>query len=505
MRARREALRALAQLPAEMRWPILIALSDPVWRVRRDAVKVLLAWHHEDPGLLGKLRARLAQLGQEDARTAGAVKYLEFLATPGAEPPPRPVSVTAAEEPWRGAAWWDDDPPVLLENLRHLTEAQVRADLALLPGLLTLLDGRPVWPYLRGVFHFVVAALERFGEPDHLAAAVRLLDEPRRPWVAEWIHPLLDRMTPEHRRMLREGADPPGQPGPPVRAMRPPSPPEPEVTLGRLRSWEVPPSLPHARPLGKTGLVVSPLGLSGRYSLPERGFRAAIDAGVNLFFWEPGYDAQTRCWQRLAPSLRDRLVVVAGSFAADARSVRRDLEQALRLLQVPRLGVFLLFWVRSPGRLREETLEALAEAREEGLVTAVGLSTHLRPLAVEAVRDGWDVVMVRHSLAHRGAEEELFPLAHEAGAGVLTFSSLCYGRLPQAPRPTPADCYRYSLSQRGVSACLTAPRDLDQLRHNLQVLACPTLDPQEQAALWPSGDAVYRQHRAFVGWLRSRS
>src|SRR5207302_467925 len=142
------------------------------------------------------------------------------------------------------------------------------------------------------------------------------------------------------------------------------------------------------RPLGTTGLAVAPLGLSGRYGLPERGFREAMEAGVNLFFWEPGYWTQTACWQRLAPSVKERLVVVAGSFAADPRAVRRDLDEALGLLRVPRLGVFLLFWVRSPGRLAEETLEALAEAREAGLVGAVGLSTHLRPLALGAVRDG---------------------------------------------------------------------------------------------------------------------
>src|SRR5262249_31320723 len=149
--------------------------------------------------------------------------------------------------------------------------------------------------------------------------------------------------------------------------------------------------------------------------------------------WEPGYRSQTRCWQRLPASLKERLVVVAGSFAADARSVRCDLHHALQSLGVSRIAVFLLFWVRSQARLAEETLEALAELREEGLVQSVGLSTHLRPLAVQAVRDGWDVVMVRHSLAHRGAEGELFPMAAKEGTGVIVFSSLCYGRLPKAP------------------------------------------------------------------------
>jgi aryl-alcohol dehydrogenase-like predicted oxidoreductase len=257
---------------------------------------------------------------------------------------------------------------------------------------------------------------------------------------------------------------------------------------------------------------VAPLGLSGRYALPEAGFRLAVEAGVNLFFWEPGYATQTRFFQGLSASEKERLVVVAGSFAATPGAVRRDLAETLRRLHLERLGVFLLFWVRSPARLDEEMLEVLDDCRAAGMVQSVGLSTHLRALATGAVRDGWDVVMVRHSLAHRGAEDEVFPSAVCAGTGVITFSNLCYGRLLRDPesgpapprRPTPAECYRYSLSQPGVTACLSAPRDLAQLRHNLAVLESPTLDADTCAALRPFGAAVHAHQRLFAECLRSR-
>jgi aryl-alcohol dehydrogenase-like predicted oxidoreductase len=606
VRLRREAIRALGKLPAQARWPLLTALSDPVWRVRHDAVRFLCSWQREASDLLAQIRVRVE--GNESPLVAGALRYLQFLTTPGMEPPPRS---TPGEpwEPWRRASWWDDDPPVLEQNLRHLTRQQVRADLALFPGLLTLQDGRPVWPHLQGIYRFTVTALERFGSAEHLTAALALLDEPRLPQTGLWVGRLFARLTPERceelaawvlqhpsraispllwalekrqnvtdddpdpelrclcARALAEPAvidpalqsclerlqrDPDHrvramalthsraeelwqQPGQETswhvlaraaeilghsleeiapagyQAMRPLTRgrTQEERSPARLREWAAP-AVAQPRSLGRTGLVVSPLGLSGRHELPERGFREAIEAGINLFFWEPTYRRQTRCWQQLSASAKEPLVVVAGSFAVDARSVREDLEQALHLLHVPRVGVFLLFWVRSRGRLAEETLETLAELRESGLVGAVGLSTHLRSLAAEAVADGWDVLMVRHSLAHRAAETEVFPLACKEGTGLITFTGLCYGRLPQAPeapsarrsRPTPAECYRYSLSQPGVTACLSAPRDLEQLRHNLQVLQNPTLTPEEMTVLRPWGDAVYRQHRAFVTWLR---
>jgi aryl-alcohol dehydrogenase-like predicted oxidoreductase len=535
VRVRRECLRGLAQLAPDQRWPILAALSDPVWRIRQAAVLHLLAWERETPGLVAQVRHRCAE---DNSLIVGALRYLEFLASPQQVPPPRSTPV---EPPFRQASWWDDDPPVLLRNLRNLTDGELRSALPLLPALLTLQDGRPVTFAITGVHRLVADTLCRLGQQNHVAAALALFDEPRRPGMEQWASRLgaasirkdisdEGEEVPAHIRrsqeLTREQAEvlwlqperetswlalkraaellekPLTDIAPALPWGRRPSRLAASDEMRPALRWQLPDTLASNRPLGQSGLMVSRLGLSGRYGLPERGFQEAIEEGVNLFFWEPGYHTQTHVWQLLPPALKDRLVVVSGSFQADARSIRRDLESTLRALRVERLGVFLLFWVRSAGRLDEETLEELEQIRHEGLVQAVGLSTHLRPLAVQALRDGWQVLMVRHSLAHRGAEEHILPMAHELGTGLLTFSALCYGRL--LGRVRAADCYRYSLSQPGVSACWMAPRTLEQLRENLEVLRQPAFDVDQIAELRRHGDARYREHRAFVEWIRSR-
>src|SRR5262249_52781182 len=43
----------------------------------------------------------------------------------------------------------------------------------------------------------------------------------------------------------------------------------------------------HPRLLGPDALPVSPVGISGHYGLPVEGFVRAVEAGVNLLFWEP--------------------------------------------------------------------------------------------------------------------------------------------------------------------------------------------------------------------------
>jgi aryl-alcohol dehydrogenase-like predicted oxidoreductase len=289
------------------------------------------------------------------------------------------------------------------------------------------------------------------------------------------------------------------RPSAPRRAQGSASPRPPEVAP--RASW---------RPLGGTGLQVSPLVLSGVHELSPGSLAEAHEAGVNAFFWEPRYTWLTR-YLRMGPSLRDGLVVVAGSYHSGARALRRDVEAALRLLRTDRLDVFLLFWVRSRERLAEEDFLALERLRAQGKVRAFGFSTHHRELALEALRQHpWPVVMTRHSAAHPGAEAALFPEALARGTGVLTFTATCYGRLlrpapgapAEAPLPSAVDCYRYSLTQPGVSACLCAPRNHRELRENLEVLARPWMMPDTLGAMRAHGERVRARNQQFNTLVR---
>lgn len=265
---------------------------------------------------------------------------------------------------------------------------------------------------------------------------------------------------------------------------------------------------PNARRLGRDGPRVAPVGVSGHYGLPVEGFVRAIEAGVNLMFWEPSYQTMTRFFARLPPVDRASIHLIAGTFEADGGRVRRDAERALRALGVERLGVFLVFWVRSWSRVPDEVTEVLRSLRDAGTVAAFGLSTHSRAFAVEALGAGWDPLMVRHSAAHRGAEAVVFPTAQARGTGVVTFNNTCYGRLLAGPDGLipphrAADCYRYSLAQPGVAACLTAPATLDELDANLEALRHPELPPERAAALRAAGDSVYREDSVFRRLVRS--
>ena len=100
----------------------------------------------------------------------------------------------------------------------------------------------------------------------------------------------------------------------------------------------------------------------------------------------------------------------------------------------------------------------------------------------------------------------MLPCALKRGVSVVTFNNTCYGRLlrPREGRaPTAADCYRYSLLQPGVTACLSAPADLAQLDETLSVAADPALPPERLGWLLEHGAEVYREETNFRRTIRA--
>ncbi|MDY3554560.1 HEAT repeat domain-containing protein [Gemmata sp. JC717] len=261
-------------------------------------------------------------------------------------------------------------------------------------------------------------------------------------------------------------------------------------------------NLVRPRQIGPGGPVVSPLGVSGHYGLPVEGYLRAAEQGVNLFFWEPNYVTLTRFMTRLSPADRRGVHVLVGTFEADPVKIRKDVERALRNMKLERISIFLIFWTQSWQRITPDVRAELDRLKADGLVQVYGLSTHNRGIARDAIIEGWNPVMVRHSAAHRKAETEVLPFARERGISVLTFNNTCYGRLLD-PSFRPSDCFRYTLNTPGVSACFTAPSNLEYLEENLDALRNPELADEVREKLLKRGAWMYREDTVFRKTVRA--
>jgi len=540
---RRAALKAVATLAEEKRWGVLSAADDPHWRVRHQLTLQLLAWGEDGKGQ-SEILDRLTRLATEP-RAAGVLTYLATKWNVGANIDVNTIAeITTAIEPEELAIhqqpWWDWDGAVLLRQIELLPSAEQKAMLNFSAELLTHNNER-----LRT---FVLRKLKRDGTDAQLVQAASLLAKPRYLGCRELLAMISS--LPEERQpritALKSITPPPISPTQ-VRATALTTATAAEILASPQKetSWRVlaeaaricktplwkltpetawsPPEL--VKPTEQSielssclsikekhstvlhGTEISPLGLSGHYGLPPEGFGEAFETGVNVMFWEPNYSTMTAFYRRLSAADRRRIQLTIGTFEATPQRIRADVDRALRTLGIEQISMFLLFWVRSWQRISDEVLAEIESLTQFGKIAAHGLSTHNRTLAMQAMERDWNPVMVRHSAAHRGAEEAVFGHAVQHDVKLITFNNTCYGRLLQSdgenPPPTAADCYRFSLSQPGVSLCWTAPSTCEQLRDNLKAMTEPELPPHRREALIAQGANVYAEDKLFERCVRA--
>jgi len=232
------------------------------------------------------------------------------------------------------------------------------------------------------------------------------------------------------------------------------------------------------RPLGRSGLQVSPLCFGGNvfgWTADEAtSFRlldAFVDAGGNLIDtansysrWVPGHqggESETVIGRWIARRGRHDDVVIATKVGSDMglgdKCLRRDYiiqaaDESLRRLQVEAIDLYQSHWDDEKTPF-EETLDAYARLIEQGKVRAIGASNLTPERLAQALamspREGlprYDTLQPLYNLYDRAAfEGPLQELCLREDIGVITYYSLAAGFLTGKYR-SDAD---YAKSARG--------------------------------------------------------
>ncbi len=250
------------------------------------------------------------------------------------------------------------------------------------------------------------------------------------------------------------------------------------------------------RPLGDTGIEVSPLGLGtvkiGRnqqvkyptgFEIPddeavERLLWLTRELGINLIDTAPAYGTSQERLGKLLPGPRDRWVVVSkvGEIFENGRSrfdfghahTLASVEQSLKQLRTDYLDCVLIHSDGDDLRiLREEgVVDALELLKEKGLIRSHGISSKTVEGGLEALRR-LDVVMATANLEY-DEERPVFEAAARAGKGVLVKKGLQSGHVPGVEGVRAA--MRHVFSLPGVSSMIVGTINPDHLRQNVEIV-----------------------------------
>jgi aryl-alcohol dehydrogenase-like predicted oxidoreductase len=255
-------------------------------------------------------------------------------------------------------------------------------------------------------------------------------------------------------------------------------------------------------PLGRTGLMVSRIGLGASYPAPTSAYERAFERGINYFYWGSRRSPlMGDALRGLLPRHRDDIVLCLQSYARFGWMLRQSVEKGLRDLAVDRCEVLLLGWHNSAPSRR--VIDAAMALRDEGKIGHVAMSGHKRTL-FPTLRDDerYGIWMVRYNACHRGAETEVFPsLAGRAPAqrpGLMTYTTTRWGQLCD-PKRTPAgertpsgsDCYRFALSRPEVDLVMAGPGSDEQMDQAIAALEAGAMSEDELTWMRRVGDHIY--------------
>jgi len=258
------------------------------------------------------------------------------------------------------------------------------------------------------------------------------------------------------------------------------------------------------RPLGSTGLMVSPLGLGtvklGRdqgvkypsgFTIPDDQIarmllNQARQLGINLIDTAPAYGTSE---ERLGPLLRgqrqDWVIVskVGEEFEAgqsrfdfSAAHTRFSVERSLKRLETDFIDLVLVHSDGNDLHILEHTdvYQTLAELKAEGKIRGFGFSGKTVAGGLKALETG-DCAMVTYNLNEQ-TEREVLDYAAQHGKGVLVKKALASGHACLGPGVDPVRAsFQLLFGHPGVASAIVGTINPLHLSHNVATAAAVIL------------------------------
>ena len=193
--------------------------------------------------------------------------------------------------------------------------------------------------------------------------------------------------------------------------------------------------------LGKTDLMVSRIGFGGiPIQKPSEDDAITIvnnclDLGINFFDTSRVY---TTSEERIGKALsihREEAIIATKTVSRTAEKISEDLETSLKHLGTNYVDLYQFHNVSTQDDLKAVIapgglLDFVREAKEEGKVRHIGITSHRLDVAKAAVKaDCFETIMVALNFVNTEAADELLAMAKEHDTGVIIMKSMAGGML----------------------------------------------------------------------------
>lgn len=297
-----------------------------------------------------------------------------------------------------------------------------------------------------------------------------------------------------------------------------PTSPSPVTATAQRLSAPLP-----SRSLGRTQMTVPILGLGGSASpLSRTGAEAeaiaiierAYESGIRYFDTAANYGPSEERLGKVLPAVRSEVMIATKTNHRDRDRAWRQLEQSLQRLQTDFIDLWQFHAITHDWDVdtlldpRQGAIKAAEEAREQGIIGAIGVTGHNNPdIFVKALTQyPFDTALIPINAADRHTPkpfiDTVLPVAQQHNTGIIAMKVPAYGRLFQpGVLNGMAEAIGYTLSQPQVHCCIIAVDTLEQLAENIAAArAFQTLSADALSNIEQRTATVWQNASFFRGW-----
>ncbi|MGE5486947.1 MAG: aldo/keto reductase [bacterium] len=240
------------------------------------------------------------------------------------------------------------------------------------------------------------------------------------------------------------------------------------------------------RTLGKTGLKVTSVGFGCMVTSDASVVSRAVDMGINYFDTARVYGGGNN--ERMVASAikgaRNRLIISSKSRATTAAEAREHLDTSLKELGTDHLDIWYMHFRDEPGSITDELVAVWEDAKKQGKVRFIGVSTHNPNAIVDRVLQvgKFDVVLSVYNFAVGSANDAAYERLSKAGIGLVAMKVMAptsratgYGRSHGDRTKVPGGALaalKWVLRNKNFVA-IPSMTDADQLIENFRAMSEP--------------------------------
>jgi aryl-alcohol dehydrogenase-like predicted oxidoreductase len=241
------------------------------------------------------------------------------------------------------------------------------------------------------------------------------------------------------------------------------------------------------RPLGKTGMEVTILGLGGEGILRTFGheeeaisvIQRAIDLGITYFESARAYAGSESYYGMALKDRRREIFLASKSHERTADGALKYLETTLNTMKTSYLDLWMIHDVRTPKDLDlifgpKGAIKAFEAARRNKLARFIGISGHRNPTILSRALDlfPFDTVLIPVNPAephYWSFLTDVLPKAQGKGMGILGMKTLSRGVVIKIFGAESVENFlRFAMTQP-ISAAVVGCETIEQLEMNVRI------------------------------------